>query len=227
MHTANAHTYTYTIHTTCTKAHAHTHARTHTQVHRVHYGLLTQRQIQGGGGVCPVSRRLLAVPFLALEQPSPAADFAHHDVAINSTILAYRFMGLRDIDITHIVMAMKDKLLQESGKMEKRPAFRQWKDWQTRAIAVMLASDPTKSREEYSVIPLDAFEMTNEDQFEMLHELFKFFKPVVRYFLRQHVFPQAMRGQRVKLNTSGQVALLRFVHSIFRFWSRAFLNGIH
>ena len=45
------------------------------------------------GGTCevPVSRLLLALPFIGLEQPAESAEFAHPDVAIGRTISAYMY----------------------------------------------------------------------------------------------------------------------------------------
>ena len=42
-------------------------------------------------GGLPRSRRYLSVPFVGKDAPSHAAEFAHPDVAIGLTILAYRY----------------------------------------------------------------------------------------------------------------------------------------
>eukprot|EP00965_Chrysotila_dentata_P249234 6208794-Pleurochrysis_carterae.AAC.2 len=44
-------------------------------------------------GVLPRSRRYLAVPFVGKDTPSPSSEYAHPDVAIGLTILAYRYAG--------------------------------------------------------------------------------------------------------------------------------------
>jgi hypothetical protein len=62
------------------------------KVSRVHYGLLSQAemaQMEYAGGV-PRSRRFLAVPFVGKDAPSPSSEFAHPDIAIGLTALAYR-----------------------------------------------------------------------------------------------------------------------------------------
>ena len=46
----------------------------------------------------PKTRRLLAVPFVGKDAPSPSSEFAHPDVAIGLTALAYRYEGLRTRD---------------------------------------------------------------------------------------------------------------------------------
>ena len=47
----------------------------------------------------PTTRKLLAVPFLGKDVPSSASEFAHPDVVIGFTILAYRYEGMRDSDV--------------------------------------------------------------------------------------------------------------------------------
>ena len=54
----------------------------------------------------PKSRRLMAVPFVGKDVPSRASEFAHPDVIIGLTILAYRYEGLRTIDFYQDVMAL-------------------------------------------------------------------------------------------------------------------------
>ena len=68
------------------------------KVSRVHYGLLSPKEMEemkAQGGL-PRSRRFLAVPFVGKDAPSHASEFAHPDVAIGVTILAYRYEGMRE-----------------------------------------------------------------------------------------------------------------------------------
>ena len=68
------------------------------KVSRVHYGLLSPAEIAQMelSGSVPRSRRFLAVPFVGKDAPSHSSEFAHPDVAIGLTILAYRYEGLRE-----------------------------------------------------------------------------------------------------------------------------------
>ena len=51
------------------------------------YGLLTERElVLPENQKAPSSRRLLAVPFVAKDKPSPAAEFAQPDVLIGFTV---------------------------------------------------------------------------------------------------------------------------------------------
>lgn len=66
---------------------------------RVHYGLLLPHEMRDMrlAGTLPRTRRYLAVPFVGKDAPTVASEFAHPDVAIGLTILAYRYEGLRQV----------------------------------------------------------------------------------------------------------------------------------
>ena len=46
-----------------------------------------------------MGRKLLAVPFVGKDMPSDAAEFSSPDVIVGFTLLAYRYEGLRELDI--------------------------------------------------------------------------------------------------------------------------------
>ena len=54
----------------------------------------------------PRSRLKLAVPFVGKDVPSKSSEFAHPDVIIGLTILAYRYSGLRRDDYIDVVDAL-------------------------------------------------------------------------------------------------------------------------
>ena len=62
------------------------------KVSRVHFGLLREHEMASlrERGCLPRSRRFLAVPFVGKDTPSAASEYAHPDVAIGLSILAYR-----------------------------------------------------------------------------------------------------------------------------------------
>lgn len=64
------------------------------KIHRVSFGLLSPhdmtRMLKSQPGL-PESRRLLAVPFVGKDVPSETNEFAHPDIVIGLTILAYRY----------------------------------------------------------------------------------------------------------------------------------------
>jgi hypothetical protein len=64
----------------------------------VSFGLLTAGDLSRAlerDPKMPRTRKLLAVPFVGKDVPSPASEFAHPDVVIGMTVLAYRYEGLR------------------------------------------------------------------------------------------------------------------------------------
>jgi hypothetical protein len=58
----------------------------------------------------PRSRSKLAIPFVGKDVPSPASEFAHPDVLIGLTILAYRYESLRFTDFEEIVGKVQARL---------------------------------------------------------------------------------------------------------------------
>ena len=69
------------------------------KINRVSYGLLTQDELtqiqakeEGKDAKTPFSRLVMAVPFIGKDVPSHSSEFAHPDVLIGLTILAYRFV---------------------------------------------------------------------------------------------------------------------------------------
>ncbi|CAK9018313.1 Uncharacterized protein SCF082_LOCUS14028 [Durusdinium trenchii] len=102
------------------------------KVNRVQYGLLTERELAlPENQKAPTSRRLLAVPFVAKDKPSPAAEFAQPDVLIGFTVLAYRYEGMRLSDTVTMLHHLQMKSGRESGPWSSRPTcvlFERWKE---------------------------------------------------------------------------------------------------
>jgi hypothetical protein len=69
------------------------------KINRVSYGLLSPAQsaraLRMHPGM-PKSRQLLAVPFIGKDLPSEASEFAHPDIVIGLTIMAYRYEGTNE-----------------------------------------------------------------------------------------------------------------------------------
>ena len=192
------------------------------KIDRVNYGLLRGAQLSAEAGnffedakkkqeaaddedvdpgpSVPASRLLLAVPFKGLEQPSESAEFAHPDVAIGLTILAYRHEGLRPCDLRVVIVKLKAKMQNNSGPIEKRAEFVLWKDWTENAIEVA----ERHGKSVLAVDPLDSFMVDNLTSFESAFALFQHFNPVIDHYLRLHVFPEVMRCQELKISSSGQ-----------------------
>jgi hypothetical protein len=97
------------------------------KAHRVTYGLLSARDIAQNPEM-PASRKMLAVPFVGKNVPSPAAEFANPEVLVGLTILAYRHAGLRLADTMRMVDALKKDLVHQSGPMAYRKAYRTFRE---------------------------------------------------------------------------------------------------
>lgn len=95
------------------------------KINRVHFGLLHKCDIDmlvADGVKIPASRKLTAVPFVAKDVPSRASEFAHPDVLIGLTILAYRYEGLRPSDFHVMLRYLRDCLETEGGAYKDRPS---------------------------------------------------------------------------------------------------------
>lgn len=104
----------------------------HSMVKRVHFGLLHPQDIallEEEGFRIPTTRKLVAVPFVAKDVPSKASEFAHPDVLIGVTILAYRYEGLRVNDFNLVIRHLRECMDDESGPYRDRPACQRFEQW--------------------------------------------------------------------------------------------------
>ena len=98
------------------------------KVNRVSYGLLDDAMLQRAHGAT-LSRKLLCVPFVGKDVPSPASEFSHPEVVIGLTVLGYRYEGLRLADWRTLVKENRDMLKHEVGPVSERPTSLRWKRW--------------------------------------------------------------------------------------------------
>jgi hypothetical protein len=77
----------------------------------------------------PRTRAKLAIPFVGKDVPSHSSEFAHPDVIIGLTILAYRYEGLRWTDFEDIVSNMKATLSKELGPWDMRKSSLRYAKW--------------------------------------------------------------------------------------------------
>ena len=102
------------------------------KVNRVSFGLLQSHdisQLEADGVKIPQSRKLSAVPFVAKDVPSRASEFAHPDVLIGLTVLAYRYEGLRKRDFYLVMRHLKDEMDDEGGPYEQRHSCQRFEQW--------------------------------------------------------------------------------------------------
>ena len=102
------------------------------KVNRVSFGLLSSADcaaaIESTPNV-PRSRLKLCVPFVGKDVPSRSSEFAHPDVIIGLTILAYRYSGMRYEDFAELVDSLTSEFVQEIGPARDRPASRRHESW--------------------------------------------------------------------------------------------------
>lgn len=98
------------------------------KVNRVSYGLLDDRMLERAANAT-VSRKLLCVPFVGKDVPSPASEFSHPEVVIGLTVAGYRHEGLRLHDWRILIAENKDMLKHEVGRISERPTAKRWNLW--------------------------------------------------------------------------------------------------
>lgn len=139
---------------------------------RVNYGLATRS---------PPTR--LAVPYRALDCPSPRSEFSHPDVVIILTLLSYYYDGLGDDDL---FAAFEHLMNSDAAELE----YRAW---------VRDASDLPPGLRQLQSVNLKDKQCCIARLFPALRHA----KSVVDYFLAHHVFPKEMREFPSKLSASG------------------------
>eukprot|EP01047_Picozoa_sp_COSAG01_P047579 COSAG01_NODE_4559_length_4922_cov_3.073813_1_plen_1390_part_10 len=102
------------------------------KVNRVTFGLLTPAEIKAAlskDANMPRSRLFLAVPFLGKDVPSQSSEFAHPDVIVGLTVLAYRYSGLRPADFGVVMDSLMTDFVNDIGPPEEREAFLRHAQW--------------------------------------------------------------------------------------------------
>ncbi|CAI5729997.1 unnamed protein product [Peronospora destructor] len=175
------------------------------KINRVSYGLLRgehQKATASGNnsGGNAHSRLMLAVPFIGKDVPSRSSEFAHPDVLIGLTILAYRYEGIRIFDLVRIVSQLKQDFSRQLGPRDQRPSCAMFREW----IRTSLAALSSEKQEAFGgVLPLPLFQLRDALQVARLHLLVAKLAAVVYYYVRQHVFPSCMNFQKLKISACG------------------------
>jgi hypothetical protein len=102
------------------------------KVNRVSFGLLSVEDCKQAlllDPHVPRSRLKLGIPFVGKDVPSKASEFAHPDVIIGLTVLAYRYSGLRRDDFTDIVDSLTSHFFQEIGPARDRESSQRHEKW--------------------------------------------------------------------------------------------------
>jgi hypothetical protein len=169
------------------------------------FSLLVQGQSSAS---IPLSRQLLAVPFIGKDCPTPSSEFAHPEVLIGLSILAYRYEGLRQSDLKRLVKKLKDDLQHEPGNITERPTYLLFHDWVEAGQLAATTAQGLKEEDDLpsnlEVLPLNLFQPDEQQQMDKLMVLLARQADTVVYYLVHFVFPDVLRHQPQKLLASGQ-----------------------
>ncbi|OQS06902.1 hypothetical protein THRCLA_20266 [Thraustotheca clavata] len=163
------------------------------KINRVSYGLLQKHHYELNTNT--PSRLLLAVPFVGKDVPSRSSEFAHPDVLIGLTILAYRYEGIRRNDVKTIVSQLKHDFSRQLGPRDKRPACVLFRSWVDEGLKLAQSTN--------GVLPLPLFQLSDTSQVTRLLVLIRSLPSVIHYYVRQHVFPSCMNFQKLKVSACG------------------------
>jgi hypothetical protein len=169
------------------------------RVNRVAYGLLGKNDKQPPSA--PESRRLMAVPFLAKDVPSMNSEFAHPDVVIGLTILAYRHEGLRIEDLHRIVKSLKSDFAKQIGNRSTRPANLTFENWREEGRSAWARNRASETSPAYQ--KLELFQPEDSTQMANLHQLLNKRPHIVYYYLTRMVFPDTMNFHHLKISACG------------------------
>ena len=116
------------------------------KIDRVSFGLLSMEEMRKAQKLdphMPRSRLKLAIPFLGKDVPSAASEFAHPDIIIGLTVLAYRYEGLRKVDFEQDLIALlRSNFENESGPYRLRPSSLMYNTWVEQAGGRTKGAEP-------------------------------------------------------------------------------------
>jgi hypothetical protein len=194
-----------------------------TKIDRVSFGIMTDadyRRALALDPLMPRTRWKLAIPFVAKDVPSRASEFAHPDVVIGLTFLAFRLEGLRFDDFGELVSHLRVELSAEVGPLRDRKSYLMWEAWVAGAggkirgaalspAAVELDEDgepilAEEAEDEGEVVSLWLLKRSDDRQMAKAFRLLRRHPPVVDYVLTTMIYPIYLRYQRTKISASGQ-----------------------
>jgi len=201
------------------------------KIDRVSFGLLSMEEYKRALELepnMPRSRYKLAIPFLGKDVPSPASEFAHPDVIIGLSVLAYRYEGLRSEEFAlEVVGLIRSDFEKEVGPHAQRPSSKLYEKWITLAGGVIKGREQLSSSaaaagapstvavkggaaaedeedDERVVVPLWLLKQSNDEQMAKLYKLLCKLPATIHWYLDQVTFPAYMKHQKVKISSSGQ-----------------------
>ena len=192
-----------------------------TKIDRVSYGLLSLEQIERereAEYLVPRSRSITSVPFVGKDVPSERSEFAHPDVIISLTILAFRYEGIRYFELKNLLRELQRSLWDEEGPYSKRPSSRQFVEWVHLAggrvrglgqdellrLSRLAGAPKTIAAQAPEVWPLRLMDMDDAEQFDPVFGLLCKLPQLVHHYLHNIIFPDVLKHQAMKISASGQ-----------------------
>jgi len=130
-------------------------------INRVKFGILTTSDVDRLTTLykncsMTLSRKLCAVPFVGKDVPSRSSEFAHPDIIIGLTILAYRYDGLRRTNFDSMIQCLRQEMKNEAGgrNLEDTDSSRRFVRWIELAGARVRGHDDKKDYEKGQIIAL-------------------------------------------------------------------------
>ena len=155
------------------------------KIDRVSFGIMnsldTQRALDADPNM-PATRAKLAIPFVGKDVPSQSSEFAHPDVVLGLTVLAYRYEGMRWQDFDEIVQTLRTDLEKEVGPFKERPSTLRHEGWvaaaggfvKGQALPDTETEEEAEALEKRVVVPLRLLKRSNEVQMRKLFNLIQF-----------------------------------------------------
>lgn len=191
------------------------------KINRVSFGLLSAEDCKAAIDAdphVPRSRLKLAVPFIGKDVPSKSSEFAHPDVIIGLTILAYRYSGLRKDDYIDVMDSLTSKFVREIGPARDRESNLLHEKWVLASGGAIRGLKETRDGEAWDpaayesalnntnkeVVQLKFLQKSNQEQMDKLYSLLRTEPLVIHDYLQKMIFPTHMRSQKKKISASGQ-----------------------
>ena len=102
------------------------------KINRVSFGIFSAEDHQRAppDPFMPRARDMpLAIPFVGKDVPSRSSEFAHPDVIIGLTVLAYRYSGLRYADFDTVIGHVRATFDKEIGPYKRRKSSVMYEGW--------------------------------------------------------------------------------------------------
>jgi hypothetical protein len=114
------------------------------KIDRVTFGIMNEDDRKRALDIDPLMPRTrwkLAIPFVSKDVPSRSSEFAHPDVIVSLTFLAYRYEGLRYDDFIEVISAIRNQSFKEVGPIRERKANKLYAQWVVQSGGKVKGSD--------------------------------------------------------------------------------------